>query len=60
MRSEDIREKAEEDFFERYNKRSIYLLFAAFFVGNILTNVDHGALPSCFAQVQIALNIDEF
>ena len=31
-----------------------------FIFGNVLIQIDHGALPACFAQVQKALEIDEF
>ena len=38
----------------------IYLHVGLFIFGNVLIQIDHGALPACFAQVQKALEIDEF
>ena len=43
-----------------YGKRVIFNLFLVIFFANMIMNIDHGALPACYEQLMIKLDINLF
>lgn len=50
----------EAEFAKIYNSRYIFNIFLVIFLANIFVNIDHGALPGCYKEVAIKLNMNEF
>ena len=50
----------EEEFYNKYNQKHLYLVFFLIFNCSILVNIDHGALPSSSEEIKEKLNMENF
>ena len=56
----EIERLADEEYFEAYSERTRYFLFFILFGGNVLINIDHGALPGGKDGIEASTSINDW